>query len=70
MLLSLVDFPFLLSACSVGRWFFDVDDVSNTPLLNHVIKTILQVQEQNLGLENLSIPSLGGGMKEGSEFTW
>ncbi|HHF0164932.1 transferrin-binding protein-like solute binding protein [Haemophilus influenzae] len=53
---------FLLSACS-GGGSFDVDNVSNTPSSKPRYQDDTSNQRTKSKLENLSIPSLGGGMK-------
>ncbi|HHF3478151.1 TPA: transferrin-binding protein-like solute binding protein [Haemophilus influenzae] len=54
---------FLLSACSGGGGSFDVDDVSNTPSSKPRYQDDTSSSRTKSKLENLSIPSLGGGMK-------
>lgn len=54
---------FLLSACSGGGGSFDVDDVSNPSSSKPRYQDDTSNQRQKSKLENLSIPSLGGGMK-------
>lgn len=54
---------FLLSACSGGGGSFDVDDVSNPSSSKPRYQDDTSNQRKKSKLENLSIPSLGGGMK-------
>lgn len=54
---------FLLSACSGGGGSFDVDDVSNPSSSKPRYQDDTSNQRTKSNLENLSIPSLGGGMK-------
>lgn len=54
---------FLLSACSGGGGSFDVDDVSNPSSSKPRYQDDTSNQRTKSKLENLSIPSLGGGMK-------
>ncbi|HHF6658664.1 TPA: transferrin-binding protein-like solute binding protein [Haemophilus influenzae] len=54
--------PFLLSACS-GGGSFDVDNVSNPSSSKPRYQDDTSNQRTKSKLENLSIPSLGGGMK-------
>lgn len=53
----------LLSACSGGGGSFDVDDVSNPSSSKPRYQDDTSNQRTKSKLENLSIPSLGGGMK-------
>ncbi len=53
---------FLLSACS-GGGSFDVDNVSNPSSSKPRYQDDTSNQRTKSKLENLSIPSLGGGMK-------
>ncbi|HHF3723464.1 TPA: transferrin-binding protein-like solute binding protein, partial [Haemophilus influenzae] len=54
---------FLLSACSGGGGSFDVDDVSNPSSSKPRYQDDTSSSRTKSKLENLSIPSLGGGMK-------
>lgn len=54
---------FLLSACSGGGGSFDVDDVSNPSSSKPRYQDDTSNQRTKSKLEELSIPSLGGGMK-------
>lgn len=54
---------FLLSACSGGGGSFDVDDVSNPSSSKPRYQDDTSNQRTKSNLQNLSIPSLGGGMK-------
>lgn len=54
---------FLLSACSGGGGSFDVDDVSNPSSSKPRYQDDTSNQRTKSDLKNLSIPSLGGGMK-------
>lgn len=54
---------FLLSACSGGGGSFDVDDVSNPSSSKPRYQDDTSNQRKKSDLKNLSIPSLGGGMK-------
>lgn len=54
---------FLLSACSGGGGSFDVDDVSNPSSSKPRYQDDTSSSRTKSNLENLSIPSLGGGMK-------
>lgn len=54
---------FLLSACSGGGGSFDVDDVSNPSSSKPHYQDDTSSSRTKSKLENLSIPSLGGGMK-------
>lgn len=54
---------FLLSACSGGGGSFDVDDVSNPSSSKPRYQDDTSHQRTKSDLKNLSIPSLGGGMK-------
>ncbi|HHF0148177.1 TPA: transferrin-binding protein-like solute binding protein [Haemophilus influenzae] len=54
---------FLLSACSGGGGSFDVDDVSNPSSSKPHYQDDTSNQRTKSKLKNLSIPSLGGGMK-------
>ncbi|MEX4620859.1 transferrin-binding protein-like solute binding protein [Haemophilus influenzae] len=54
---------FLLSACSGGGGSFDVDDVSNPSSSKPHYQDDTSNQRTKSKLEELSIPSLGGGMK-------
>lgn len=54
---------FLLSACSGGGGSFDVDDVSNPSSSKPRYQDNTSNQRTKSNLQNLSIPSLGGGMK-------
>lgn len=53
----------LLSACSGGGGSFDVDDVSNPSSSKPRYQDDTSSSRTKSKLENLSIPSLGGGMK-------
>ncbi|WP_106380351.1 transferrin-binding protein-like solute binding protein [Haemophilus influenzae] len=53
----------LLSACSGGGGSFDVDDVSNPSSSKPRYQDDTSSSRTKSNLENLSIPSLGGGMK-------
>ncbi|HHF6948806.1 TPA: transferrin-binding protein-like solute binding protein [Haemophilus influenzae] len=54
---------FLLSACSGGGGSFDVDDVSNPSSSKPRYQDDTSNQRTKSNLDQLSIPSLGGGMK-------
>ncbi len=54
---------FLLSACSGGGGSFDVDDVSNPSSSKPRYQDDTSNQRKKSDLDQLSIPSLGGGMK-------
>lgn len=54
---------FLLSACSGGGGSFDVDDVSNPSSSKPRYQDDTSNSRKKSDLKNLSIPSLGGGMK-------
>lgn len=54
---------FLLSACSGGGGSFDVDDVSNPSSSKPRYQDDTSNQRKKSNLDQLSIPSLGGGMK-------
>ena len=54
---------FLLSACSGGGGSFDVDDVSNPSSSKPRYQDDTSSSRTKSKLEELSIPSLGGGMK-------
>lgn len=54
---------FLLSACSGGGGSFDVDDVSNPSSSKPHYQDDTSNSRKKSDLKNLSIPSLGGGMK-------
>ncbi|HHF3520092.1 TPA: transferrin-binding protein-like solute binding protein [Haemophilus influenzae] len=54
---------FLLSACSGGGGSFDVDDVLIPPHSKPRYQDDTSSSRKKSDLENLSIPSLGGGMK-------
>lgn len=54
---------FLLSACSGGGGSFDVDDVSNPSSSKPRYQDDTSSSRTKSKLKNLSIPSLGGGMK-------
>lgn len=54
---------FLLSACSGGGGSFDVDDVSNPSSSKPRYQDDTSSSRKKSNLDQLSIPSLGGGMK-------